>query len=314
MSIMMYLFLLFIAWGEFGSYFGGYLDEQYIIDPELRQTTQINMDVMVQMPCKYLDVKATDITRDINDVSKRLVFKNIPFFVPYGTTFDSVNEVRTPDIDGMLADAIPLKFRENIPDADLPEEFEFNGCHIYGSIPVNRVKGELHITPKGWRYSSRQRVPHDEINLTHIFNEFSFGEFFPYIDNTLDQVGRYAQQRLTRFHYFVSVLPTIYRKMGAVVDTNQYSVSHNDITYTSSRLYTPGIFILYNFEALTVVVQDKRISFWAFLIRLVTMLSFIVYIAAWAFRLVDWLLISTLGPRWSLRYGEPHDSSKGLLE
>lgn len=75
----------------------------------------------------------------------------------------------------------------------------------------------------------------------------------------------------------------------------------------------PGIFIKYQFEGMKIIVSDERIGFFQFIIRLVAILSFIVYIASWLFRLVDKVVVTVLGPKWSLRYS-PDTSSHGLLE
>lgn len=313
-SILTYLFLLFIAWSEFGSYFGGYIDEQYEVDRSVRETAQINMDMFIHIPCQWLHVHVRDVTKDTQMASEQLSFEDIPFFIPYGTKVNDKNSIVTPELDEILAEAIPAQFRDRIAYDESTGSQEYDGCHVFGSIPVTRVKGELQITAKGYGYRDAVSTPRDIINFSHVINEFSFGDFFPYIDNTLDNTAKLTEESLHAYNYFTSVVPTVYKKMGAEVDTNQYSLSEAEYTYSDDNKGAPGIFVKYNFEALSIVMKDERINFLQFVIRLVAIMAFVVYMASWAFRFVDKLLVLTLGSKWSLRYQSDSTQSHGLLE
>ncbi|SCV02616.1 LAMI_0H01178g1_1 [Lachancea mirantina] len=312
-SILTYFFLLFIAWSEFGSYFGGYIDTQYTVDDRVQGTAQINLDMFVKMPCKWVGVIALDQTGDKNIVSEDLSFEDMPFFIPFNTKMNGKNDIVTPGLDEILSEAIPAQFRERIDTSQLESGQEFDGCHIFGSIPVNAVRGELRIVPKGFFGLGLQKPPLDEIDFSHVFNEFSFGDFYPYIDNPLDQTGRLVSEHLTSINYYASVVPTTYKKMGAIIRTNQYSLSETAHAVSLRSRKAPGISIFYNFEALTIVVSDERITFLQFVVRLVAMLSFFVYIASWIFRCADTVLVLGLGPKWSLRY-QGHHQKVGILE
>lgn len=311
-SIVTYFFLLLIAWTELGSFFGGYIDQQYTVDKQVRETVQINIDLYVKMPCKWLDVNARDITGDHKFISEELDFEDMPFYIPYGIKLNDMNDIVTPELDEILGEAIPAQFRERqdtiVPLNENGEPmYELDACHIFGSVPVNRVEGEIQITAKGYGYMNWDRTPYDLIDFSHVINEFSFGDFFPYIDNSLDNTAKMnPDDPVTAWLYDTSVVPSFYRKLGAEIDTFQYAVSQYSYNSTSLGKKTtqnaPGIFFQYDFEALSIIVSDKRISFMQFLVRLVAILSFAVYVAAWLFRLVDKILISTLGQRWSLRY------------
>jgi hypothetical protein len=51
---------------------------------------------------------------------------------------------------------------------------------------VKRVTANLHITTLGHGYSSYEHVDHNQMNLSHIITEFSFGPHFPDIVQPLD--------------------------------------------------------------------------------------------------------------------------------
>ncbi|GAV52617.1 hypothetical protein ZYGR_0AG06080 [Zygosaccharomyces rouxii] len=322
-SILTYLFLLFIAWTEFGSYFGGYVDEHYEVDDQLRETFQINMDMYVKTPCKYLDINVRDSTMDRKFVSQELNLEEMPFFIPYGSRVNDMNEIVTPDLDSVLGNAIPARFRERIDTGSMFDEEEkdiigFDACHIFGSVQVNRVAGELQITAKGHGYNHFMRTPPEEIDFSHVINELSYGEFYPYINNPLDATAKFVPGGpRTTFVYDTSIVPTIYEKLGAKIDTNQYAVSEyhfNSEAYQGKGpIRFPGIFLRYGFEPLSIHISDVRLSFVQFVVRLVAILSFVIYTASWAFRLIDLFLLTCLGPRWSLRY-QSDSKSQGILD
>ncbi|CCE61718.1 hypothetical protein TPHA_0B00460 [Tetrapisispora phaffii CBS 4417] len=322
-SILTYAFLLLIAWTEFGSYFGGYIDKQYSVDKDIRKVVQINMDIYVKMPCEWLHVNVLDDTNDRKIVSEELIFEDMPFFVPHGSKVNNLNKVVTPELDDILAEAIPAEFREKIETKPLlgPDGkpiFELTGCHVYGSVTVNRVAGEMQITAKGYGYRDRKRAPKDLIDFNHVVNEFSFGDFYPYIENPLDGTCKmYPNSPFSSYNYFMSVVPTFYQKLGAEIDTNQYSIReyHVDLknSNVNAKLSTiPGIFLKYDFEPLAIIISDVRLTFLQFIVRLVAILSFVLYIASWIFRAVDKSLIFVLGPKWSLHY-QPAANSQGIL-
>lgn len=321
-SILTYVFLLFICWTEFGKFFGGYIDQQYTVDNVVRETAQINMDLYVNVKCEYIHINVRDETRDRKLAIQELKLEEMPFFIPYDSKVNGVNDIVTPELDEIVGEAIPAEFREKLDtrqffNEDDPESANylpnFNGCHIFGSIPVNRVRGELQITASGLGYSGK-KPPIEEVNFAHAINEFSFGDFYPYIDNPLDKTARFNKEKpLSAYLYHISAIPTKYKKMGVEIDTFQYSVNDyrydiEDVKKRNLRVI-PGIFFKYNFEALSIEVTDIRITFFQFIIRLVAILSFFVFVVSWIFTIIDLLLVITLGPKWSLRYqpDAPHD-------
>lgn len=298
------------------------MDEHYEVDDNMRETFQINMDMYVRTPCQYLDINVRDKTMDRKFVSKELNLEDMPFFIPYGTRVNDMKEIVTPDLDGVLSNAIPAQFRERLDTTAMFDEGEreyigFDGCHIFGSIPVNRVAGELQITAKGYGYANFMNAPLEKIDFTHVVNELSYGEFYPYINNPLDSTAKFSpDQPRTTFIYDTAIVPTIYEKLGAMIDTNQYAVSeyhYNPESQGKGPLRIPGIFLRYDFEPLSIHVRDIRLSFLQFIVRLVAILSFITYTVSWSFRLIDLALLTCLGPRWSLRY-QSDSKFHGILD
>ncbi|KAH3900027.1 related to ER-derived vesicles protein ERV41 [Saccharomycodes ludwigii] len=316
-TILFYLYLLFIAWSEFGSFFGGYLDEQYIVDDTPRETAQINIDFFIRTPCELLNVAVRDQTRDIFIISEKLNFENMPFFIPGDIkAIDNPKKVKTPELDELLSQAIPAEFREKLDTSKMIGSDNFDGCHIFGSVPITKVEGQLQITSKMFSPFDIGGIPADaKIDFSHVINELSFGEFFPYIDNQLDNTARLTNKPATSFKYSLHVVPTIYKSLGATLNTNQYSLSESISEVKNiGGFEAAGIMISYKFESLTVVVEDKRISFLQFIVRLITILCLIVYITTWLYKLADKILILIGGKKWSLYDDSPMKSKQGLLD
>ena len=60
---------------------------------------------------------------------------------------------------------------------------------MYGSMQVNRVQADFHITAKGHGYfAPGEHVEHQRFNFSHVVNELSFGEYYPKLENPLDGV------------------------------------------------------------------------------------------------------------------------------
>lgn len=324
-SILTYIFLLFIAWTEFGKFFGGYIDQQYTVDKVVRETAQINMDLYVNIKCENIHINVRDQTQDRKLVIQDFKLEDMPFFIPYDSKVNGVNSIVTPDIDEILGEAIPAEFREKLDtrqfyDENDPESEKylpkFNGCHIFGSVPVNRVKGELQITASGYGYPGK-RAPKEEIDFAHAINELSFGDFYPYIDNPLDKTARFDKEHpLSAYMYYISAVPTMYKKLGVEIETFQYSVNDYKYSMTDADPATvrkiPGIFFRYGFEPLSIEITDVRISFLQFIVRLVAILSFFMFVVSWIFTIIDLLLVNILGPKWSLRY-QSDSHSHGIL-
>lgn len=282
----------------------------------------MNMDIYVKTPCKYLDVNIRDKTLDRKLVSKELNLEDMPFFIPHGTdVINAMKEIVSPDLDNVLGNAIPAQFREKLDTKSMYEEEDniaFDGCHVFGSILANRVAGELQITAKGHGYADFIRTPSEEMDFAHVINEFSFGDFYPYINNPLDGTAKFnLEQPRTTYIYDTAIVPTVYEKLGAKVDTNQYAVSEYHYNPEQDQgkgpVKIPGIFLRYDFEPLSIHISDVRLSFLQFLVRLVAILSFVVYTASWAFRLLDLALLTCFGPRWSLLY-QSDSKSHGILD
>ncbi|CCH41148.1 Endoplasmic reticulum-Golgi intermediate compartment protein 3 [Wickerhamomyces ciferrii] len=305
-TIMMGLFILFLTWVEVGQFFGGEVDHQFRVDNKLQRDLRINLDIVVAMPCNFIHTNVKDLTDDRFLASELLHYEGFSFFIPPGYKTDENYDSNTPDLDEVMAQGIIAEFRDrgDAKDSGAP------ACHIYGSIPVNKVSGDFHITAQGYGYrgNSRSHVGIDGLNFTHIISEFSFGEFYPYIHNPLDATVQITKEHLQSYQYYLSVVPTVYKKLGVEIETNQYSTSLQKKLYSFENKGVPGLFFKYDFEPISLIVEDKRIPFSTFLVRLATIYGGIIVVAKFSYKLFDKALIYFFGKRFASRGEEKKGS------
>ncbi|KAH3668199.1 hypothetical protein OGAPHI_001953 [Ogataea philodendri] len=273
------------------------------LDEVVRKDLVINLDLVVAMPCNYIHTNVRDATDDRFLAAELLNYQGAVFNIPHWYQ-ESDKKIVTPELEQVLERSVPAAFQMKGEHRDEGAP----ACRIYGAIPVNRVKGEFHITGKGYGYRDRTHTPMQALNFTHAISEFSYGEFFPFLDNPLDMTIKSTNENIHSFRYHISVVPTLYRKLGLEIDTNQYSLS---LTESSGR-YVPGIFFQYDFEPIKMVIEEKRLSFWQFVVRLVTILGGIMVVAGWLYKLLDKALLLTFGKEFAKR-GEEKKSG-GLLD
>ncbi|KEG07376.1 ERGIC and golgi family 3 [Trypanosoma grayi] len=159
------------------------------------------------------------------------------------------------------------------------------GCNVYTTYTVARVTGNIHFVP-GRMFSLMGRHLHDykgetvrRLNLSHIVHTLEFGERFPGQSNPLDGLANIrgavdpSEEVNGRFSYFVKIVPTHYQVasflgLGAVVESNQYSVTHHFTASQSSEegalkadtapSLVPGVFITYDLSPIKVSVLETH--------------------------------------------------------
>ena len=128
------------------------------------------------------------------------------------------------------------------------------------------------------------------MNSSHLIHELSFGPYFPRIVEPLENSVEVTTNHFATYEYFVSIVPTIYVDThGHELYTNQYSVT--DYVRLPARENgenrAPGIFIKYDVEPLTMVVQERTTSWISFLVRLAGVLGGVWVCTSMAFRVLS---------------------------
>lgn len=280
-----------LSLNDVGEFLWGWPDYEYAIDRRYKDTLDINLDMIVNMPCGTLSVDVRDASGD------RLHMSN--GFRRDGTTFDAKQAHRLSDhgkrqstaeivtaakkrSGGFFAALQAQSSSEKIQYAHYPSG---DACRIYGTAQVKRVTGNLHITTLGHGYASREHVDHKLINLTHVINELSFGPYFPNIAQPLDYTYEVADEPFSLFQYFIQVVPTVYHApRSKPVRTNQYSVN----SYRRNLIHgrgTPGIFFKFDIDPIEMTVYQRTHSLTQFLLRLCGVVGGVWVCAQWALKI-----------------------------
>ncbi|KAJ2838719.1 hypothetical protein FBU31_000858 [Coemansia sp. 'formosensis'] len=149
-------------------------------------------------------------------------------------------------------------------------------CCIGCEVLVSKVSGLLHISAHGHRHGSAY-VLCDMLNFTHHINELSFSPLYPSLVNPLDDTHHLSNHSVAAFHYFISIIPTLYIDPAACrLPTNQYAVNEYYKPKTDpgdSDGKPPGVFFEYSFEPIAITIRGHRPSFVVFLMRVCAAVS-----------------------------------------
>ena len=150
------------------------------------------------------------------------------------------------------------------------------GCNIYGTLEVNKVAGNFHFAPgKSFQHGSMH--VHDlmpfrtnKFDMSHSVAKLSFGADFPGVVNPLDGVRRDMAGDAGMYQYFLKVVPTRYRALGAPADaateSNQFSVAdHFQGVDAGGGQKLPGVFFFYDLSPIKVELVESRKSALTFL-------------------------------------------------
>lgn len=308
-TVLTVLCMLMILWVQIGGFLGGYVDRRFAVDKEIHLALHINVDMVVAMPCQFLTTNVMDITSDTYMAGEVLNFQGVGFAVPEIFSINSENKRHdTPELDEVMRKTLQAEY--NVAGARVDEDEP--ACHIFGTIPVNYVKGEFFVMAQGSAFRDRLVVHPELYNFSHVIYEYSYGDFYPFIDNPLDFTAKVTELNLQQYKYFTKVVPTVYEKLGILVDTYQYSLTEIHHEVRAEDMQPPGIYFTYSFEPIKLTIREKRIRFVAFVARLATILSGLLVAAGYLFRLYEKLLRILYGKKYVERNTEKKEG--GLLD
>jgi len=286
---------------EFFDYRRVNVDTSIQVDKSRGEKLTVNMNVTFpRVPCYLLSLDVMDISGETqtdishNIVKTRLTEKGIP--VPNAASnelrndIDKMNEQRQGDYCGSCYGGVEpangcCNSCEDVRQAYVNRGWSFNrpesieqcvnegwsdklkeqaseGCNIAGRVRVNKVVGNIHLSPGRSFRSGTQNlydlVPYlrDDGNrhdFSHTIHEFAFEGDDEYdiskakagkemkrrmkIDgNPLDGTSGRTSKQQYMFQYFLKVVSTQFRTLdGKTVNTNQYSATHFERDLTTGQ-------------------------------------------------------------------------------
>ncbi|CAG8722965.1 36968_t:CDS:2 [Gigaspora margarita] len=269
-TIIISIFLWFLIISEFREYWSSNQKYEFLVDRSINHKMQINVDITVDTPCMFLTVDLLDAAGEgIHFTDELKLFPTI-FEVreAHHLGYQPEKEIAL-DVKKMMVDAAAKLIDTFDSDSDVVDN-QKSACRIFGTLEVNKVTGNLHITAIGHGYSGNGRpvAANNILNFSHRIDEFSFGTLYPQLVNPLDNSIEIAEAHYTR-----------------IIDgLRQPGV--------------PGIFFKYDIEPISVRITERSTTFSKFLTRLCGLVGGVWVTAGFVFKFANWiwmLLDQTIG-------------------
>ncbi|RPA89817.1 DUF1692-domain-containing protein [Choiromyces venosus 120613-1] len=304
-TLLLLLTSAYLTLTELRTYLSGTESHTFLVEPSIGHEMQINLDITVAMPCSSLHVNVQDAVQDRILAGELLSKEEVKFddgeaHTLYSTDHRSVDDGGERRVYEVLKKGGKKRvFKSGLRKGGLFASLTGRGrnagggggsCRIYGSMGVNRVQGDFHITAKGHGYwEDGAHVDHQSFNFSHVITELSFGDYYPKLVNPLDGVVSKTDENFYKFQYFLSIVPTNYESQtsGKSLLTNQYAVTEQSRKVSSHSV--PGIFFKYDIEPISLTISDRRTALLAFVVRLVNIISGILVGGGWAYGLFSTL-------------------------
>ncbi|KAK3898545.1 endoplasmic reticulum vesicle transporter-domain-containing protein [Staphylotrichum tortipilum] len=308
-TIAMALISLVLFWTELARWWRGAEEHTFAVEKGVAHILPINLDVVIHMRCADLHVNVQDaagdrilaaerLTRDPTSWAQWVDGKGVHRLgrdehgkVVTGEGYDEDEGFGEEHVHDIVALG-----RRRAKWSKTPRLWgaEADSCRVYGSLELNKVQGDFHITARGHGYMEfGEHLGHEAFNFSHIISELSFGPFLPSLVNPLDRTVNTAPGHFHRFQYFLSVVPTIY-SVGqpgtfgsSSILTNQYAVTEQSQAIAENMI--PGIFVKYDIEPMLLNVVETRDSLIVFFIKAINIVSGVLVAGHWGYRLTDWL-------------------------
>ncbi|KAI1186815.1 endoplasmic reticulum-golgi intermediate compartment protein 2 [Nemania serpens] len=299
-----------LFWSELARWWQGSEDHTFSVEKGVGHSMQINLDVVVHMVCQDLHVNVQDAAGDRILAASRLqedpttwgywvdskglhrLGRDSQGRVDTGVGWhdEGFGEAHVHDIVAM-----GRKSGRFSKTPRLRHGVKADSCRIYGSLDLNRVQGDFHITARGHGYAEMfaEHLDHNAFNFSHVVSELSFGPYYPSLVNPLDRTINIATSHFHKFQYFMSVVPTVYSVAGGgalgtrTIFTNQYAVTEQS-KEVGERM-VPGLFFKYDIEPILLSVEERRDGVLTFLVKIVNVLSGVLVAGHWGFTLSEWL-------------------------
>ncbi|KAL7949364.1 DUF1692 domain-containing protein [Trichoderma barbatum] len=303
-TVAMLLISSIFLWTEIGRWWRGAEYHTFAVEKGVGHDMQVNLDIVVKMDCNDLHVNVQDasgdrilagdkLTRDATTWHQWVDAKGMHTLGKsengkvdtgagwHGAHDEGFGEEHVHDI--VALSRRKAKWAKTPSPKGRPDS-----CRMYGSLDLNKVQGDFHITARGHGYGGiGQHLEHDKFNFSHIISEMSYGPFYPSLVNPLDRTVNTAIVHFHKFQYYLSVVPTVYLTSNRIVNTNQYAVTEQSKTISDHQV--PGIFFKYDIEPIMLNVEETRDGFFTFLIKIVNIFSGVMVAGHWGFTLSDWV-------------------------
>ncbi|KAL2405735.1 hypothetical protein ABEF95_001827 [Exophiala dermatitidis] len=223
---------------ELRTWWRGTETHHFSVERGVGHELQLNLDIVVAMPCRDLHVNVQDAAMDRIMAGELLAKEDTNFEIwtdprqrwrrrqknknkQYqdlhgGDEQRQRQEEEDSHVGHVLGHMRENKGRKFPKSPRLRAGMAVDSCRIYGSLEGNKVQGDFHITARGHGYMEfgmQQHLDHSRFNFSHHINELSFGPHYPGLLNPLDKTSAVTTDvHFMRYQYYLSIVPTIFTK------------------------------------------------------------------------------------------------------
>ncbi|CAK9831168.1 Endoplasmic reticulum-Golgi intermediate compartment protein 2 [Anthophora retusa] len=258
-SIFTIFTIAYLIIAETSYYLDSRLQFKFEPDTDIDAKLKINIDITVAMPCGRIGADVLDSTNQ-NMIRHESLEQEDTWWEltqEQRSHFEALKHMNSylreeyHAIHELLWKSNQVTLHSEMPKRTHQPSYAPNACRIHGSLNVNKVAGNFHITAGK-------------------INKFSFGGPSPGIVYPLEGDEKIADNNMILYQYFVEVVPTDIQTLLSNSKTYQYSVKDHQrpIDHQKGSHGSPGIFFKYDMSALKVKVTQQRDTVCQFLVKL----------------------------------------------
>lgn len=282
-SIITFILVVLLLHSEFTYYYWPSYKFRFSSDADLTSKLKLNVDMTVAMPCDLIGADILDKTNQNAFSFGRL--KEDPAWyqledhqIQYFREVESLNSYLREEyhqLQDVLWKSGFSRLYGDMPPRRLTPEEPHDACRIHGSLTLNKVAGNFHVTagkvlPISGAHAHLTSFMQDhEYNFTHRIEKLSFGDSVAGIIQPLEGEEKITDINMINFQYYIEIVPTVVDTYLGRKTTYQYSVKElaRPISHQEGSHGSPGIYFKYDLSALKVEVTKDREPFWQFLVQ-----------------------------------------------
>uniref|UniRef100_A0A915IZP8 Endoplasmic reticulum-Golgi intermediate compartment protein 2 n=1 Tax=Romanomermis culicivorax TaxID=13658 RepID=A0A915IZP8_ROMCU len=355
--------IIWLVIGELRYYSQIDYDYKFIVDTDFDTKLEFNVDITVNNPCALISADISDSTdqalpfmygelksepADFElDDSREVYFQILKDLKPLRLRFQllddlilwklsinkkillnrkNVGKLQNVDASTLIRNSALVELlHHHTANAERPSPKRGDACRIHGTVKVNKIAGNFHITPGislpivggGHAHLTIFGV---STNFSHRIDKFSFGsadgvQFVNPLDGTekITEGGTISiAPKFTLLQYYIKIVPTkIVYPDGATVKTCQYALTqrHRAIDHSKGSHGMPGINFRYDMSSVMIEIRQRYKSTVELLMRLSALIGGIYATAG----LFSSILSFTINCLFCRKRTRSSDANKSLL-
>ncbi|PGH34562.1 hypothetical protein GX50_02645 [[Emmonsia] crescens] len=254
-TILVFALCALLSINELRTWHRGVENHHFSVEKGVSRELQMNLDIVVAMPCDGLRINVQDAAGD-RILASDLLDKQPTSWAAWNRElnwassggsreYQKLNEedaVRLMEQEedvhvGHALGEARRSYRRKFPKGPkLKRGEKADSCRIYGSLEGNKVQGDFHITARGHGYFEfGEHLDHNSFNFSHMITELSFGPHYSTLLNPLDKTISTTPVNFYKYQYYMSIVPTIYTRAGVVDPYSQALPDPSTITNSQRK-------------------------------------------------------------------------------